>query len=379
MNIIYTVFRKEAVDISRDRRALVISVLIPLVLFPLSFFAMNLNLKETARSLELGIPACINTEESPLRDFITSGGRVADVESSDPAADLAAGLIAAVIEDAGQDADGARTIYITADNTSQYSSAACDVISGIIMKYNEGAGPAAESRDSIVLKRHTLSDEKTGAGILMLQLLVPMLILVFSATAPMAVSADLFAGERERCTLEHLLSVPVSAGELIAGKYLAALCAGIIGVMSFMSGIALSYMVSPDVFGAAGITLSVSAASACWVFLFSILIIMTFTALEFTISAFSRSAREAQILFIPVVITGMACGHAVTMIDVKRIPGALRHVPLVNSGLVLKELITGIFSWQYMTAAAMWCAVLVIMFLCLCGTLLAREKYIFRV
>lgn len=376
--MVSAVFRKEAADISRDRRALVISVLIPLILFPLSFFAMNVNLKKTARSLEGGIPAYVNIADSSLAEFIIRDGRVISVASVEPSADLARARIAAVIDDTGAPGSDGIAVRITGDNTSQYSSAACDVIHGIINGYSPGGQAAAGHPGRVTVIRQTLTGEKTGAGIMMLQLLIPMLILVFSATAPMAVSADLFAGERERCTLEHLLSVPVTGAEIITGKYLAALCAGITGVISFMSGIALSYIISPEVFGAAGIEFNVSAASACWGLLFSILVIMTFTAAEFAISVFSRSAREAQILFIPVVITAMACGHTVTMIDVKRISPVLRHVPVVNSGLVLKELVTGIFSWQSMALAALWCMALSIMFLYMCRFMLAREKYIFR-
>ncbi len=377
--MIFAVFRKEVTDISRDRRALVISVLIPLILFPLSFFALNVNLKKTARSLEGGIPAYINISDSSLNAFIMRDGRVTRTESPDPSADLASGRIAVVIDEIQPPDMKQKILRITADNTSQYSLAACDVIHGIIVKYDTGGKTADEKTITAAVIRQTLTEGRKGAGIMMLQVLIPMLILVFSATAPMAVAADLFAGERERCTLEHLLGLPVSGGELVAGKYLAAMFAGITGVISFMSGIVLSYLISPEVFGAAGITISISAASAIWVILFSILIIMTFTAAEFAISVFSRSAREAQILFIPVVIIGMACGHTVTMIDAKRISLVFRHVPMINSGLVIKEFVTGIFSWQYMAVSAFWCIALSIMFLYSCRFMLAREKYIFRV
>lgn len=376
--MVSAVFRKEVTDISRDRRALVISVLIPLILFPLSFFAMNVNIKKTARSLEEGIPVYINVSHAGIRDFLVYKAGIISVESHEPLADLASGKIAAVIEYDQAGGEGMYVLRITADNTSQYSSAACDVIHSAAGRYNAGAGQASEKPGQLTVIRQAIVESKAGAGIMMLQMIIPMLVLVFSATAPMAVSADLFAGERERCTLEHLLSVPVSGSELIAGKYLAALCAGITGVVSFMAGIVISYMVSPDVFGAAGVILSVSAASVFWGLIFSILIIMTFTAAEFAISVFSRSAREAQILFIPVVITGMALGHTVTMIDVKRISFVFRHIPLVNSGLVLKELATGIYSWQFMAVAAFWCAALSVMFLYFCKAMLAREKYIFR-
>ena len=378
LKVIYVVFRKEAADISRDRRALVISVLIPLVLFPLSFFALNVNIKKTSRSLDRGIPAYVNVSDSGICVCITEDGRVVQAESADPAADLASGKIAAIIEDGPYCGSRVKSVRITSDNTSQFSTAACDIIHGKILGCVAPDPHSGRGVPPVEVSRHTLADAKKGAGVLMLQLLIPMLILVFSATAPMAVAADLFAGEKERGTLEHLLSVPVSGGELVAGKFIAAMCAGIAGVISFMSGIALSYIISPDLFGAAGIIISLSPVSVLWAVLFSMLIVMTFTAAEFALSVFSRSAREAQILFIPVIIIAMACGHTAAITDVKRISLIFRHLPVINSGLILKELVTGIFSWDFMALAAFWSMALTGLFLYMCRSMLAGEKYIFR-
>ncbi len=75
LKIIGNIFRKELTDISRDRRALVISVLIPLLLFPVSFFAMNMNLKSTAGSLESGIPVIIAiNDDSKVRNVLLPEG-----------------------------------------------------------------------------------------------------------------------------------------------------------------------------------------------------------------------------------------------------------------------------------------------------------------
>lgn len=370
------VFRKELTDIVRDRRALVISVLIPLLLFPAAFSAMNLNLKKTASSLDSGIPVYINITDEGIRGSLLAGARIIPVESDDPAADLNSGRIAAVIEYVPAGQPGQNGISITYDNTSQYSAAACDIIYSLASSC--AAGGTQNRENEVKITRKPAADEHAGAGTLMLQMLIPMLIFIFSAAAPMAVSADLFAGERERDTLEHLLSLPVTPAELTAGKYMAALCAGVTGAASFMAGIAVSFLVSPGVFGADNISISISPAACAWTLLFAVLIIMTFTAAEFVISIFSGSAKEAQIIFIPLVITAMACGHSVTMIDVKRIPLLFRHIPMVNSGLIIKEFMAGIYSPPFMAVAAAWCVLVTVMFLLLAAWMLGREKFIFR-
>jgi len=373
-SVILQVFGKEITDISRDRRALVISVLIPLLLFPLSFFAMNINMKKTSGLLESGIPVFVNVVDGEVKNCLASSGRIIFTDSDAPLEDLSSGRLAALLDEESP-GSGKVSISLTCDNTSQYSSAACDIIHGIITGC---AAPQGENPQAVDVNRVLLVDEKAGAGMLLLQMLLPMLILVFSATAPMAVAADLFAGERERGTLEQLLSAPVTGAELLAGKYMAALCAGMTGVLSFMAGIALSFITSPDVFGASAISFNLSPVSVILALLVSIAVIMLITAMDFVISIFSGSVREAQILFIPVIIIAMACGHAVTMIDVKRIPLMLRHLPLVNCGLSLKELMAGITSWQFIIISAAWTIALVILLLLICRSMLSREKYIFR-
>ena len=378
IKIVSVVFRKEITDIIRDRRALIISVIVPLLLFPASFFAMNLNLKKTSVSLEAGIPAYVNVTENKIKQSLFSGGKVKSVESSDPEADLKSGKIAALIEEVNSGQIKDTSVQITFDNTSQFSMAAGGIIEDILVKSLNEGGPVLKKGDDLNISTKTLVDGGKGSGIMMLQMIIPMVIFIFSAAAPMAVAADLFAGERERGTLEHLLSVPVTGGELLAGKYLAGLCAGIIGVISFVSGIALSTLISPGVFGTAGLELSVSVSAFTWTVIYSVLILMMFTSAEFVISIFSRSAKEAQILFIPVLIAAMAFGQTVTMIDVKRIDYVFRHIPVVNSGLILKELMTGIFSLEYMALSVFWCTALTAFFLYISRIMLSKEKYIFR-
>ena len=167
--IISVVFRKELTDIIRDRRALVISVLIPLLLFPVSFFAMNLNLKKAVQSLESGIPSVVNVRDHSISKCIISSGKVVSVKSTDPLYDLSSGKIAVIIDEVLSGDNKNRSVNITSDNTSQYSSSANEVLLNIIKSCNAENSDAAGTGGGISVNSITLLDVKKGSGILLLQ------------------------------------------------------------------------------------------------------------------------------------------------------------------------------------------------------------------
>jgi len=224
----------------------------------------------------------------------------------------------------------------------------------------------------------SIGDERSAAGKLMLSIILPILFFVFSATTPMAVAADLVAGEKERNTLEPLLCVPVSRMEILAGKALAVVATGLVGSCAFMSGIAISYLLTPEAFGAKGMTLSVDTYPLIGILLCAVALVTLLGSMELCISIFSRSIKEAQILFLPLILVSMGCGYASIILDVKNIPLFYRFIPLVNVGVLIKELSVGIIHLPFIALSFFECGA-VIAFVCFVSfKMFSSEKYIFR-
>ncbi len=72
--------------------------------------------------------------------------------------------------------------------------------------------------------------------------------MIYAASAPIAIAADLTAGERERGSLELLLCLPVDRGIITAGKFIAGALFGFLGVLSFAGGILISLALAPGLF-----------------------------------------------------------------------------------------------------------------------------------
>jgi hypothetical protein len=148
-------------------------------------------------------------------------------------------------------------------------------------------------------------------------------------------AADLGAGEKERGTLSGLLSMPVRRSSIVAGKYLAIALTGTMGLISFMCGTALAFLVNPGFFGRENIRLSMDPGCAALAAGAALLLVMLFSAIELAISLLARSVREAQIIFVPVLMTAMASGYGAFFL-IRRLCRRFSGTLLSNLSLAVK-------------------------------------------
>jgi len=65
------------------------------------------------------------------------------------------------------------------------------------------------------VKNDPVNKEKAGGGVLMLKMLLPLYLIIYAITGPMAAAVDLGVGEKERGTLEPLLTTQASRMQLL--------------------------------------------------------------------------------------------------------------------------------------------------------------------
>src|SRR3712207_8932641 len=85
-------------------------------------------------------------------------------------------------------------------------------------------------------------------GKFMLSMMLPMMLIIFAASGPIAAATDLGAGEKERGTLEPLLTTQASRMSLLWGKFLAITVMGILTTLAFLGGLIISMKMSPNMF-----------------------------------------------------------------------------------------------------------------------------------
>ena len=182
--------------------------------------------------------------------------------------------------------------------------------------------------------------------------ILPVLLLLWALTGAFYPAVDLCAGEKERGTLETLLSSPAGRGEIVLGKLLTIMLFSMAtAVLNLVSVGATGWVVLSRLPGfglpppAALIVLAVSLAPMA----------ALFSALCLALAAFARSTREGQyylmpllLLTLPLVVLPMAPGVELTLGN--------SLIPITGVALVLRSMLAGDY-WRALQFAPVVAAV----------------------
>ena len=169
-----------------------------------------------------------------------------------------------------------------------------------------------------------------------------MMAITVSATYP---ATDTTAGERERGTLETLLTFPIKSRDIIVGKLLSVTLSSIItGVLSLILAL-IAFNIANDTFTiyeSARITLSAPSI------IMSIFVIIVFSlfisGLCIAIASMCKSFKEAQSALTPLTFIALFPGMIAFMVGVKS-STLLSIVPFLNFSLVFNDISVGIINY----------------------------------
>lgn len=394
MNIISIVYRKEIRDILRDKKTLIAAILIPFLIYPIIFGFMGKGIKDSTDFMERedGLEiALIDKGDSALGQFLKSQPNIKIVESNDIMEDVTSGKLLLGIEIAKDfnesiSADKHADVTITYDNTSQKSSMVMGYIGGLIDEFSKNiVTQRLESKNidtSILTPINTITEsperDESGFGKLMLSMMLPMMLVIFAASGPIASAVDLGAGEKERGTLEPLLTTQASRTSLLWGKFLAITTMGIATSLAFIGGLGISMKISPEAFGAIeGTTFALEPRALIIIGLITIFLTMVFGALALAISIYARSFKEAQTYLTPLSFIGML-GFTSYFIEPKSMSPAILHVPIINAVVVIKELTLGIFNTGHLIIVFIWMLIYIGISISFARYMFTKEEVIFR-
>lgn len=200
-----------------------------------------------------------------------------------------------------------------------------------------------------------------------------IMAIVLSATYP---ATDATAGEKERGTLETLLTFPITSKEIIYGKLISvSLSSFITGILSLILGIICLLFVQNRYSIYEGISLvngSLVIASLVIIIVVSILI----SCLCVAIASMSKSFKEAQSALSPITIIATFPGIILTMLNVKN-SLLLSLIPFVNYGLVLDDVIRGHVNYLYLFTMLVSTIFFIIIIINYVGKQYKSEKILF--
>src|SRR4029079_3042923 len=176
--------------------------------------------------------------------------------------------------------------------------------------------------------------------------LLPFVLLVWALTGAFYPAIDLCAGEKERGTLETLLSSPAKRSEIVWGKLLT--------VMTFSMATSLLNLAS---MGATGTFIAAQLQKMAtttlpmhigpppplaifWVLLALVPISAMFSALSLAVAAFARSSKEGQYYLLPLLMISLPL-MMLSLLPNSQLEMGTAMIPLTGMMLLLRALIEG--------------------------------------
>lgn len=246
MNAAWIVFRKELLDAFRDRKTLAMilfsTVLIgPIMLFALSTIVSKMEEKSEKREVYVvGIERAPELENFLLRQGLTVKTAPTDYEAQLSDYRLGDSVIVVDAEYTQKQARGeAPELRVVHDSANRQSSTTVSRNTGLLTSFSNeqgrlelalrGVAPAVLEPFNVTTRN--LASEQSRSS--QLTSMVPWIVMMAVLFGGMTVALDTTAGERERTSLEPLLSNPISPLSLVVGKWMAvALMAMTIALLS---------------------------------------------------------------------------------------------------------------------------------------------------
>jgi sodium transport system permease protein len=369
MNPVAIVYRKEFTEWIRDRRTLISTVLVPLFMFPLlivgfSFLAIVMVGKaqqETPKVMILGgegSPQLLaSLKEAKTLEVVPYAMNWKEQISNK---DVRAAVDIPPHFQAALESGSAETVKIYFYEGEMKSSFAADRLKDFFKDYRDTVVKnrlAAKNVPASVLtpfdvKQENVAPPEKVSGATFGGFIGYMVILL-CMTGAMYPAIDLTAGEKERGTMETILSSPISRMHLVLGKFFlvlsAALATAALSVLSMGVSFNLlrhySMTSGPGRGEAASLLLQLGPKAVLSIFLMALPLAVLFAAAMMTIALFAKSYKEAQSYLTPMTFLIVIPAVAALMPGVELTP-KLALVPILSTSLVCKEIMTGTYHWN---------------------------------
>jgi len=357
---IIIVAKKEIIEFVRDWRTIVALVLVPLLLFPLLFIAFPIVMQNEAAELDqktVDILVQSDDIEAYLLQEIENQSALITVEP------MPMNLL--TLSDSGNNTDQLRDLEYDAIlrielrndtwhyailhlSTSEQSTEARSRILEVLVQWEddltseriESAGLDVESTlnplqwdGSIANADVATKGEQAG---MLLSLFIPFVLAIWTASSAVQPAIDMTVGERERGTLESLLSLPLSRTELLLGKWLAVVSITGVGVTLQISGLlfGIAYLAS-DFIDVPSLSIEAILLLALAVGFYGTMIVALYLALAMR----SKSVKEAGSVLTPITLAMIMPILLTQFINLDDVEMFWFGVPFVNVLLGLRELL----------------------------------------
>jgi sodium transport system permease protein len=225
------------------------------------------------------------------------------------------------------------------------------------------------------VKRTNVASPKQVTGVVV-GMILPYLIVVMCLTGAIYPAVDLTAGEKERGTLETLLTSPVARTQLVAGKGLVVLTVSLAtAVLSICSNGSVFLFINSSKMAKLPVALDPLALAGVFVVMMPLAVFVA--ALAVAMGSFARSSKEANTYLQPMLLL------AIVPAALAALPGVdfnygLAFVPVLNISLLCKELLAGTCNWGHVLVVFGTMTIYAALAVAAAVAMFKRESVLFR-
>ncbi len=381
------VLGKEITDILRDKRSFIM-LFLPVLIFPMIYFFFGIQIKKANEEVEKDIPVaveCATASDKALFDAIFSGDYeelILETECEESMPDLNTGKVSAVFLVKNG------TIDLVYNPNSMTSSKALQKLMEPVQLYSATLmatslaekGVDFSTVNQINFTYSTISDHMDGAGNTLLTTVAPMMLIMFIMSGGVSVAVDLFAGEKERGTLESLLTTQLNRTAMLLAKITAILFVSILSMLLSIAGYVISLASSPEVMelyggsteGGLGITplILLKVIIVCFSLSLFAVSLMTFIGIN------AKTVKEAQTQMSMITLVPAMLGGITMFMESSGISMVTMFIPVFNTICTIKLIFSGTVETLHIIITSCSCVVYALLLGFVSARRLNSEKFI---
>jgi sodium transport system permease protein len=387
--VIGAVARKELRETIRDRRTVIVALLLPVVMMPIVTLGIPF-LAQRQQQERDATPAAVAVENAdaaaPMLQLGIRERLIRVVPAATPRQALADGAVDAVLvipaDFARRIARGTVEVTVLFDEGEVASVAARQRVEAMVARYGALIGERrlqarglsrAEIEPIRVVARNVADERRLGA--VLLAGLLPFFISIWAVLGGQHAALDLGAGEKERRTLEALLVTPPARWQLAAGKFLtvgaASLAAVLVVIATALVTLRLGAHWGISELRRAAVVISLGPAALMIVV--AVALVAFLSAVQLVFSIYARGIREAQQYFTPVYLLLSLPAMAAPFLEGWGTAAATFAVPGLNAVFIFRQLLLGTASWGHLVLTLVSLAVSTLLALAVSVYLLHQE------
>ena len=344
---LWNILKKELRELFRDKKSLsmmlIIPIFIPLIMLGMSALFEAQTEKDTSEYNKIGFAYSLSEEEKSIAKQMDI--KVVEGNEKELKEKYENGEINLYVTKK----DTEYTLNIDSSDNSVYAKSLTEQYFNTYKSYLQQTYLTQNNIDAdsvlniITIKEKSIEEDNYFADFIKnYAFLFVIMAITVSATYP---ATDTTAGEKERGTLETLLTFPIKSKDIILGKFLSVTLSSIItGVISFILAI-ISLVIAEDTFSIyEGLDIMFSPFTVVMAFIIIIVYSFFISGLCISIASTSKTFKEAQSALTPLTFVSLFPGMIAFMISVGTTP-LLSIVPFLNYSLIFTDINAGNVNW----------------------------------